>query len=274
MRLAARAAGGAARGAAGAARGARPCGAGRGVRPRGAARHALLGGSGDDGVTSRALSLRARGLSGQHAARAAGEAEEARCWSCARALARPLFCEPCGALQPPPSEVDPFAMLGLEPEFELDATALDKRYRVLAAQLHPDRFGSKCAREQTFSQAHSSALNEAYELVRDPLTRAQLLLKRQGLDALGEEAGGSGDADPAMLMRVMEAREQLEETEAREALEALLRQADSGVATTQTKLALRFKAGEMDMAAKALVELKYAMKLREEVQEKISRTYK
>jgi molecular chaperone HscB len=209
-----------------------------------------------------------RALSGQPAA------GEAHCWSCGRTLARRPFCESCRALQAPPSEADPFALLGLEPEFELDAPALDRRYRTLAAQLHPDRFGSKCAREQKHSQAHASALNDAYELVRDPLTRAQLLLKRQGLDALGEEAGGSGEADPAMLMRVMEAREQLEETEARSALEALLRQADAGVAAAQARLSSRFKAGDVQQAAKALVELKYDIKLREEVQEKISRTYK
>lgn len=62
-------------------------------------------------------------------------------------------------------------------------------------------------------------VNMAYQVLRDPLSRANYLLAQHGISAEGDDRTIS---DPKFLMEVMEAREEVEETEDEEALRELL----------------------------------------------------
>jgi molecular chaperone HscB len=128
--------------------------------------------------------------------------------------------------------LDPFDTLGIAPTFDIDVGAVEKRYRDLSRVLHPDKFVGTSAAERRMSLGKAVEVNEAWRLVRDPIRRAEALLRRHGVDVI---EGTEAKADPEFLMEMMEQREALSEAKAKH-----------DPATVQT-LATRIRAKEMDI---------------------------
>ncbi len=103
---------------------------------------------------------------------------------------------------------DPFDTLGVEPRFDLDQQALEERHRALSKALHPDRFAGRPATERRMSLDKAIAVNAAWRALRDPVKRAEALLARLGV-VTGELA--EPKANPALLMEMMEVREELQD---------------------------------------------------------------
>jgi molecular chaperone HscB len=104
--------------------------------------------------------------------------------------------------------VDPFDTLGIAPQFDVDLTAVEKRYRELARVLHPDRHLTSSPGERRMALGKAVEVNEAWRLVRDPIRRAEAILRRHGVKI---EEGKEPKAEPAFLMEMMEQREALSE---------------------------------------------------------------
>jgi len=184
------------------------------------------------------------------------------CWSCRGPVAaREPFCATCGAVQPP-GAADPFARLGLAPNFEIDRAALDRRYFDLQRRLHPDRFATKSPRERALSQRQAAALNEAYETLNDPLARAASLLRLAGREAVFEGQGTI--ADPALLMEAMEMREALEAASTAVEAHAVASRAEADVIAARGALAEAFAGNDLDGAERLAMRLRYLTKLAEE----------
>ncbi|MEY4510513.1 MAG: Fe-S protein assembly co-chaperone HscB [Pseudomonadota bacterium] len=167
--------------------------------------------------------------------------------------------------------MDAFDVLGLAPTFDLDSKVLEQRYRDLQRALHPDKFAQASASERRASLSRAVSVNEAYRALRDQLKRAEVLFVRLG----GELAEGAGQpADPALLMEVMELREQLSDTKqsgdvaARERLTSEVRDLNH-----QSLDALRSALGALQggddqarqVAARALSRLRYYRRFLDEV---------
>jgi molecular chaperone HscB len=103
---------------------------------------------------------------------------------------------------------DPFETLGVEARFDLDLRALEQRHRDLSKALHPDRYSNAPAAERRMSLSRAIDVNEAFRMLRDPIRRAEALVRRAGV-AVGEIA--EPKASPALLMEMMEVREELSE---------------------------------------------------------------
>jgi molecular chaperone HscB len=131
------------------------------------------------------------------------------CWSCRAPAGSVDVCAACGALQPSPPGRDLFQVLGLPRAFALDGAALERRFRELSRQFHPDRFAQASAPERRISLDRSTAINDAYRTLRDPVRRAAYLLKLHGI-SVDDEGRGTGTKvtlPPAFLEEVMELRE-------------------------------------------------------------------
>jgi molecular chaperone HscB len=116
-----------------------------------------------------------------------------------------------------------FELFGLEPKLCLDVRDLEQRFYALSRKVHPDRFLRATPAEREQSNQASALLNDAYRTLRNPVTRAEYMLKRSGL-----EAAESKQAPPELLERVFELNELLEEVasggeEARPRLDAARR---------------------------------------------------
>ena len=103
-----------------------------------------------------------------------------------------------------------FQLFGLAQSFEIDAAQLDRQYRDLQAQVHPDKSAHLSEAEQRLAMQHSTQVNEAYQTLRSPLRRARYLLSLHGVDTQ-EDTNTGMPLD--FLMAQMEWREAIAEVE-------------------------------------------------------------
>jgi molecular chaperone HscB len=78
----------------------------------------------------------------------------------------------------------------------------------LSRQYHPDLYTLKNREEQQYALDATALLNDGYRTLRDPLARAEYLLKENGFD-IGEQ--GSKNVPPELLEEVFELNMALEE---------------------------------------------------------------
>lgn len=101
-----------------------------------------------------------------------------------------------------------FELFGIAAAFALDPERLERSYRDIQSNVHPDRFARAGDAERLASMQMTTRVNEAYRTLRSPVLRAAYLLELNGVD-VGLET------DTAMprefLMEQMELRERLEE---------------------------------------------------------------
>ncbi len=116
---------------------------------------------------------------------------------------------------------DDFALMGLPRRFGMDPKALDARWKALQRQTHPDRFAAQGAAAQRVAMQWSERVNEAYQRLRDPVTRAAYLCELAGV-AIDAERNTA--MPPDFLMQQMQWREDLDEAQTPEQIEALLDQ--------------------------------------------------
>src|SRR5579863_3344335 len=109
-------------------------------------------------------------------------------------------------MSPVPSNYYDF--FGLEHRLDLDLKDLEKRFYSLSRQYHPDLYSLKSRDEQQYALDATAILNDAYRTLRDPLARAENLLKENGFD-IGEQ--GTKNVPPELLEEVFELNMALEE---------------------------------------------------------------
>ena len=106
--------------------------------------------------------------------------------------------------------MDYFTLFGLQPGFALDSEQLAARYQELQRQYHPDKYASRPQAEQLAALSQSATINQAWQTLRHPLTRAEYLLSLHGFDLASEQ---HTVRDTAFLMEQLELREELDEIE-------------------------------------------------------------
>jgi molecular chaperone HscB len=120
--------------------------------------------------------------------------------------------------------MDAFEILGLPPRFDLDEKVLAARQKELSLALHPDRFGGRPAAERRAALGKAIEVNEAYRALREPISRAETLLRKWGIPQAERDAGGVA---AELLMDMMEQREMLREAASKKdvaSIERLTRQ--------------------------------------------------
>jgi molecular chaperone HscB len=95
------------------------------------------------------------------------------CWMCHEGLnVRALFCNSCGCTQPP-RDMDHFQRLGLERRIDVDLQQLERNATQLRRTFTPDRFTIRGLSEKNFAARHLEAVEQAYEVLRDPIPRSR-----------------------------------------------------------------------------------------------------
>lgn len=102
-----------------------------------------------------------------------------------------------------------FTLLNVPESFTLDDVALQREYVMAQKQSHPDKMIGKSEKERVIAFQHSMDVNDAYEVLKHPLHRAEHLL---ALNDIFVNTDGSDTVKPdqALLIEIMEMREQLE----------------------------------------------------------------
>jgi len=107
-----------------------------------------------------------------------------------------------------PETVDYFAIFGLPRKLWIEMDGLEKKFLQLSWKLHPDNFVNATERERELSLEKSSQLNDAYRVLRDPVSRVEYLLELEGARKEGEH---KQKAPPELLEEVFELNESLDE---------------------------------------------------------------
>lgn len=101
-----------------------------------------------------------------------------------------------------------FELFDLPVSYDINLTSLSERYRDLQRAVHPDRFASASDRERRLSVQKAAQINEAYQVLKSPLSRLRYMLELLGV-AFDDDRDTT--LDPMFLMEQMELREALSE---------------------------------------------------------------
>jgi molecular chaperone HscB len=113
---------------------------------------------------------------------------------------------------------DHYSLFGLPRTFALDISALDQAFRKVQAEVHPDRFAGRSDAEKRVSMQWATRANEAYQTLKQPVSRARYLLSLGGVDTQ-EETNTSMPA--AFLVQQMAWREAVAEAKVAQDVHAL-----------------------------------------------------
>jgi molecular chaperone HscB len=167
---------------------------------------------------------------------------------------------------------DYFELFGIPRSLNLSLDALQQRYYELSRQLHPDRFMQKPEAERQRALDMSSALNDAYRTLKDPVKRAQYLLGLEGFD-IGEQR--SKDVPPELLEEVFELNMALEEMRggddsARPQLEQAEKNFKNMLTETDQQLVALFAQYDAAQSRDALSQIRSILNRRKYVQNLVS----
>lgn len=159
-----------------------------------------------------------------------------------------------------------FALFGLAPSFAIDADDLDRAYRDVQREVHPDRFANAPDVEKRLAAQWATQANEAYRTLKSPLGRGRYLLKINGIDTEEER----NTAMPlAFLTQQMEWREAVVEARAAHDEQALVGLAKQKHADEKALFALLSTqlatAATMIDARETVRKLRFLEKLGEEI---------
>lgn len=159
-----------------------------------------------------------------------------------------------------------FQLFGLPQRYRIDSALFERQFHALQAQVHPDNFTHMPEAERRVSMQWATRVNEAYQTLRNPLSRARYLLALHGVDTQ-EETNTAMPAD--FLMKQIEWREAVEEARRAAGLNQLSRME---IRLRQEMTALREQlAVTIDdvcnyaLAAEIVRKLKFMEKLAEDI---------
>ncbi|MFB1095906.1 co-chaperone HscB [Vibrio diabolicus] len=160
-----------------------------------------------------------------------------------------------------------FELFGLPSQFKLDGSLLSSQFRELQKRFHPDNFATGSERDRLMAVQKAAQINDAYQVLKNPISRAEYMLAEQGVEIRGEQQTMQ---DPMFLMEQMELREELEEIADSTDPESALFDFDSKV-SKMYKQHLASVEQELDdglwaEAADRVRKLKFIAKLKNEIE--------
>ncbi|EJG0027707.1 co-chaperone HscB [Vibrio alginolyticus] len=160
-----------------------------------------------------------------------------------------------------------FELFGLPSQFKLDGSLLSSQFRELQKRFHPDNFATGSERDRLMAVQKAAQINDAYQVLKNPISRAEYILAEQGVEIRGEQQTMQ---DPMFLMEQMELREELEEIADKSDPKSALFDFDSKV-SKMYKQHLASVEQELDdglwaEAADRVRKLKFIAKLKNEIE--------
>lgn len=189
-----------------------------------------------------------------------------KCWNCAAEVNEvDFFCPACNIILPP-SQIDHFKRLAMSRDFDLGMKKLEVSYFSLQTKLHPDRFAKKSEKEKLYSMQQSMSLNEAYEVLKNTLSRAEYLLKLEGIIVNADNA----NVKPCQILLVesLDAREKLSDATTENEIRSIAIENMENKLTTIDEIKQNFTERKLEEAAQNTIRLRYLEKLAEEIKSK------
>ncbi|MCA8954420.1 MAG: Fe-S protein assembly co-chaperone HscB [Planctomycetes bacterium] len=159
---------------------------------------------------------------------------------------------------------DPFTVLGVAPEMDLDERALETRYRRLATESHPDFNRGLDAAAHVEMLERAARLNDAFHVLRDPWRRAVALIELRDAQAMQQ----TKTLCPVFLMEAMETREAVDDA-ALDRLATLRSEIEAKLAHYLEDVRGHLARGEVRTAATLVHQSNYYRKALADLKERI-----
>ncbi len=143
-----------------------------------------------------------------------------------------------------------FELFGIPMDFDLDTGALAEHYRNLQRVVHPDRYANASEQERRLAVQASGHINQAFETLKKPLSRARYMLALQGIDL---DARQETTSDGVFLMEQMQLREALAEARTRDDPYAVIERVMQRLHAQRDALILAFPA-QLEEASQSSLE--------------------
>ncbi|KJG07280.1 cobalamin 5'-phosphate synthase [Photobacterium angustum] len=160
-----------------------------------------------------------------------------------------------------------FELFGLPFQFELNNSLLASQFRELQRRFHPDNYATASERDRLLSVQKAAQINDAFQTLKNPVSRAEYMLAERDEDIRGEQKTLQ---DMAFLMQQMELREALEaipdSLDPESALFDFEQQASAMYKEQLAQLAELLNNEQWLEAADGVRKLKFIVKLRDEVE--------
>ncbi len=162
-----------------------------------------------------------------------------------------------------------FSLLGIEPDFDIDTKKLEASYFQQQRLFHPDRFIGKPPAERQAAMQKSVDINQAYQKLKSPLTRAQTLLAMQKI-TIGTD-NDSVKPSQALLVETLEWREAIDEANSVETLKIQQEALNAAHLHCLSDLSSLYRGQDWQGFAQSALRLGYLEKSQEAVRQKIKR---
>jgi molecular chaperone HscB len=160
------------------------------------------------------------------------------------------------------TETDHFELFGLERRWRVDRDAVERRYLELSQQHHHDHAVGQSTAAQRAAMEQSSRINAAYRVLRDPVQRAEYLIKLGGVDLdSSDPQTGAPHPTQEFLIEMIDLRERLADGQAEQLRDDVEARADAALDAAIAAL----DRGEVRPAAEQLVARRYFQRFLDEV---------
>ena len=160
-----------------------------------------------------------------------------------------------------------FELFGLPTQFQRDGSLLSSQFRELQKRFHPDNFATASERDRLMSVQKTAEINDANQILKSPISRAEYLLSLNGVELRGEQQTLQ---DPMFLMEQMELREELEAITDNSDAESALFDFDSKVEKMYKQHLIQVEqelnSEQWNSAADTVRKLKFIAKLKNEIE--------
>ena len=176
-----------------------------------------------------------------------------KCSLCHAEIKNTVMCDYCKSMNPAAMMLDYFSLLGVPATFDLDPDELRRKYLALSRHAHPDFHTQESEEVQKLHLQVASSLNEAYQTLRDPATRAAYLLEQLGGKSMAEDKSvPEGFLNTMMMMQEeLEEAAQSEDGEERKRLQKVLQTQHDGLLR---RIAELFKQYQQAVSCRAVTD--------------------
>jgi molecular chaperone HscB len=163
-----------------------------------------------------------------------------------------------------------FELFNIPVSFDVDLSVLPQIYQKLQRLTHPDKFASASEQQKLVAIQKNAQVNDAYSVLKSPLSRAEYILSLRGIDLQHEQ---QTIKDTTFLMQQMEWREELaeiaEQADPMSALESLEEEINQTIKNDLTKLKSLLESDDVmaeKNAADVIRQLKFSYKMLSEIE--------
>jgi molecular chaperone HscB len=156
-----------------------------------------------------------------------------------------------------------FALFDMAASFDLDLKQLATAYRQLQSQYHPDKFAHSDDRQRRWAEQTAAQINEAYQTLKNPLSRGRYLLALQGQPL---DDSHNPRMDSVFLMQQLTLREQLDQLakHQNDQLTDFNRQLEQSVRALVNDISQNFAHNDLNQAKQNIYKLHFFNRLQQD----------